>query len=57
MVCFSGVDGIRMDKWVTEFDQTATIFKFSELQKVLDAKRLLTGAAKMSIRTGEDLNT
>jgi hypothetical protein len=57
MVCFSGVDGIRVDKWVKEFEQTATIFKFSELQKVLYAKRLLTGAAKMSLRTGEDLNT
>jgi hypothetical protein len=51
MVCFRGVDGIRVEKWVTEFEQTATIFKFNELQKVLYAKRLLTGAAKMSLRT------
>jgi hypothetical protein len=46
-----------VDKWLTEFEQTATIFKFSELQKVLYAKRFLTGAAKMSLRTSEDLNT
>jgi transposase InsO family protein/ribonuclease HI len=57
LVSFSGTDNLPVKKWLEEFEKTAHIFDFDELQKVLYAKKLLTGAAKVSLRTGVDLNT
>lgn len=48
---FSGEKSQRIDNWLKEFEHTATLFRWNNLQKSLYAKRLLKGAAKAFIRT------
>lgn len=46
---FSGKDGYPVERWIADFEETAVLFNWTELQKVIFAKRSLTGLAKILI--------
>lgn len=60
---FNGKDAYPIEKWIADFEDTATLFKWTELQRVIFAKKSLTGTAKMLIesegvmRTWQQLKT
>lgn len=49
MNTFSGDDGINVGQWVSEFEDIAELCMWSDIQKVIYAKRLLRGSAKMFV--------
>lgn len=48
---FNGKDAYPIEKWMADFEDTATLFKWTELQRVIFAKKSLTGPAKMLIES------
>lgn len=48
---FNGKDAYPIERWITDFEDTATLFKWTELQKVVFAKKLLTGPAKTLVES------
>jgi Zinc knuckle len=54
---FGGENGEDVIAWCDEFQRSADTFQWNGVQRVVFAKRLLTGAAKMSLKTGANLET
>lgn len=46
---FSGNEVYPVERWIANFEDTAALFSWTELQKVVFAKKLLTGSAKMLV--------
>jgi Retroviral aspartyl protease/Zinc knuckle len=57
MNTFSGSDNYTVVKWFEDFEQSCLVFGWNETQKLVYAKKLLRGAAKMSMKTGADLSS
>lgn len=49
METFSGDDKVDVTKWITDFEEMAELCKWSDIQKVAYAKRLLRGSAKLFV--------
>ncbi|KAJ6635804.1 Cytochrome P450 4d1, partial [Pseudolycoriella hygida] len=54
---FSGNRKQNLIKWLKDFEQTAEILKWSNIHKLVYAKRLLTGAAKICINVEKSVTT
>lgn len=48
---FSGDDSFPVKKWISNFEDARVMFRFSESESFLYAKRLLTGTAKLCSRS------
>lgn len=48
---FSGNDAYPVERWITDFEDTATLFNWTELQQVVFAKKSLTGPAKILVES------
>lgn len=48
---FSGKDAYPVERWIADFEDTAALFNWTELQKVLFPKRSLTELAKMLVES------
>lgn len=46
---FSGNEVYPVERWIADFEDTAALFSWTELQKVVFAKKSLTGSAKMLV--------
>jgi len=46
---FSGKDAYPIERWIVDFEDAAELFAWTELQKVVFAKKSLSGPAKMLI--------
>jgi len=46
---FDGSDAYPIERWITDFEDTATLFGWNEMQQLIFAKRSLTGLAKLYI--------
>lgn len=44
---FSGDDSQKFERWITQFEETAHLCSWTNVQKVIYAKRLLRGSAKL----------
>lgn len=49
METFNGDDKIDVKKWLDDFEEMATLCEWSDIQKVVYAKRLLRGSAKLFV--------
>ncbi|XP_043263448.1 uncharacterized protein LOC122403783 [Colletes gigas] len=54
---FRGHDEYPVETWLSDFEDNATLFGWTEIQKLLFAKKSLTGLAKLFIRGERDLTT
>lgn len=48
---FSGKDAYPVERWISDFEDTAELYEWTELQKVVFAKKSLSGPAKMLIKS------
>lgn len=46
---FSGKDAYPIERWISDFEDTAELYDWTELQKMVFAKKSLSGPAKMLI--------
>ena len=46
---FNGKDDYPVEKWIENFEETAQLYEWTELQRFVFAKRYLTGLAKLFI--------
>ena len=46
---FTGKDTYPVERWIAEFEDAANLFEWSELQKLVFAKKSLAGSVKMLI--------
>lgn len=53
MNSFSGKGAYTVKKWISEIEQSAIVFNWSELQRLVYAKKLLKGTARNFLRTIE----
>jgi hypothetical protein len=53
----SGFENYTVVKWFEDFEQSSLVFRWNETQKLVYPKKLLRGAAKMSMKTGADLSS
>ncbi|KAH8340322.1 hypothetical protein KR059_012383, partial [Drosophila kikkawai] len=53
---FSGVGDPNIDLWIEELEDCAATVEWSSLQQFVYAKQLLSGAAKMFVRSQRDIN-
>lgn len=51
MNTFSGEDNYRIEVWIDDFEQHAVLFQLSDFDKLILAKKLLRGAAKLLLRS------
>ena len=49
MQSFSSDDVYPVETWLTDFEDNATLFGWTEIQKLLHAKKSLSGLAKLFI--------
>lgn len=54
---FNGADVYPVERWINDFEDAAVLFGWSEIQKLVFAKRTLTGLAKLFIQSERGLNT
>ncbi|XP_063920326.1 uncharacterized protein LOC135135234 [Zophobas morio] len=54
---FSGDDNYAIEIWVADFEDIAKLMKWSELQRLVFAKKSLTGLAKLFIQSQRNLGT
>ncbi|RLU15779.1 hypothetical protein DMN91_011535 [Ooceraea biroi] len=47
---FSGDDGKNIKQWIKDFDETATLCQWNDVQKTIYAKKLLRGSAKIFVK-------
>lgn len=52
---FTGNGNYRVENWLDEFEDYATMFNWNELQKLIYAKRAITDTAKMFLRSVKTL--
>lgn len=48
---FTGSDAYPVERWIADFEDTATLFNWTKLHKVVFAKKSLKGLAKMFIES------
>ncbi|KAK9503657.1 hypothetical protein O3M35_010172 [Rhynocoris fuscipes] len=48
---FNGTDNFSVEKWVSEFEGVAKLLHLNDLQKLIFAQRLFTGAAKIFVQS------
>lgn len=51
LIKFSGDDTYSIVKWVEDLEEMATVLKWSDVEKLIFGKRLLTGTAALFIRS------
>lgn len=51
MNTFSGDDNYRIEIWIDDFEQHAILFRLADFDKLILAKKLLRGAAKLLLRS------
>lgn len=54
---FSGDDKMQVEKWIEEFEEVSELLKWNELQKVIYAKKLLRGSAKIYMALQKGIKT
>ena len=54
---FNGDKNFRISSWITDFDVMADLMKWTDIERLVYAKKLLVGAAKVALRTRSDLDT
>ncbi|XP_049318244.1 uncharacterized protein LOC125780300, partial [Bactrocera dorsalis] len=54
---FSGEGSVDIRGWVSEFENNAEIVKWNDLQRFVYGKQLLRGAAKLFVRSQNNLNS
>lgn len=47
---FSGDDGKNVKQWIKDFDETASLCQWNDVQKTIYIRRLLRGSAKLFVR-------
>lgn len=47
---FSGDDGTNIKQWIKDFDETASLCRWNDIQKAIYARRLLRGSAKLFVK-------
>ncbi|EZA56078.1 hypothetical protein X777_03904, partial [Ooceraea biroi] len=57
MDTFSGDSKLDVIRWIEEFEEMATLCEWSDIQKVVYAKRLLRGPAKLFIQYEKNTKT
>lgn len=57
MTHFSGDDQMKIEKWIEEFEDTSKLLQWHDLQKIINAKKLLKGSAKLFISLQKGLTT
>nr|XP_012220525.1 PREDICTED: uncharacterized protein K02A2.6-like [Linepithema humile] len=50
---FSGDDGTNVKTWIKEFEDLVKLCEWNETQKIIYAKRLLRGSARLFIKSGD----
>lgn len=53
---FDGTDAYPVERWINDFEDAAILFGWSEIQKLVFAKRTLTGLAKLFVQGERGLN-
>lgn len=48
---FDGSDSYPVERWIAEFEDTATLYNWTEMEKVIFAKKSLKGFAKLYIQS------
>ncbi|XP_011688730.1 PREDICTED: uncharacterized protein K02A2.6-like [Wasmannia auropunctata] len=48
---FDGSDVYPVERWITDFEDTAALFGWNEIQQLIFAKRSLTGLAKLYVQS------
>ncbi|XP_073946596.1 hypoxia up-regulated protein 1-like [Choristoneura fumiferana] len=51
MTSFSGDDAYGIETWITEFEDIASLMEWSDLEKLIYSKRLLSGSARLFLRS------
>lgn len=54
---FSGTDNFPIERWIADFEDVALLFEWTDLQKVVFAKRTLKGLAKLFVQSETGLMT
>lgn len=54
---FDGTDSLTIERWIADFEDAAILFEWTDLQKVVFAKRSLKGLAKLFIQSESGLVT
>ncbi|KYB26210.1 hypothetical protein TcasGA2_TC033891 [Tribolium castaneum] len=54
---FSGEESYQVENWVQDYEEMAEVMQFSELQKLVYAKKCLIGLAKQCIQCERGLNS
>lgn len=54
---FNGDDKYSVVRWIADFEETAELFEWSDIQKVIFTKKSLRGLAKLFIQGEKGLNT
>lgn len=57
METFSGDDQADVIHWVEEFEEMVTLCEWTDIQRIVCAKRLLKGSAKLFVRYEKDTKT
>lgn len=51
MTPFTGDDTYPIKTWISDFEDTATLMEWTEIEKIIYSKRLLSGTAKLFLRS------
>lgn len=54
---FNGTDAYPIERWISDFEEAAVMFRWNDLQKVVSAKKSLTGVAKLFVQSAGVLRT
>ncbi|CAK9817732.1 Transposon Ty3-I Gag-Pol polyprotein [Anthophora plagiata] len=54
---FNGTDGYPIENWLQDFEENATLLGWSDLQKLLFAKKCLTGLARLFMQGERGITT
>ncbi|XP_046141945.1 uncharacterized protein LOC123987838 [Osmia bicornis bicornis] len=54
---FDGSNAYPVEKWIEDFEEAAEIFRWTDLQKLVFAKRSLSGLAKLFIQSERAVNS
>lgn len=57
MFPFSGYDAIGIETWIKHFQDIASLMQWSEIEKLIYCKRLLTGTARLFLRSSGSYNS
>lgn len=57
MFPFSGDDAIGIETWIKDFQDIASLMQWSEIEKLIYGKRLLTGTARLFLRSSDSYSS